>query len=1091
MTTQQSSQALPSHYVGIGASAGGLEAIEQFFQSVPSEAGLAFIVIQHLSPDYKSMMVELLSKKTQMPVLRAEEGMVVAENTIYLIPPKKNLTIFHGKLLLSDQRPHDRWINLPIDIFFRSLAEDQGDKAVGIILSGTGSDGSRGVRAIKEFGGMIMVQDEHDARFDGMPKSAYSTGMADFVLKATEMPEKLMAYVKYPYLTKTERGEKLVQADEGLTAIFSMLRSKTKVDFTYYKPSTVIRRIERRMNVNQIDDLNAYIVLLKSNNRELTTLYRELLIGVTNFFRDKEAFDYLAESMLPKLLHKKKNGLFRLWVAGCSSGEEAYSLAILLLEIMDKHKLSTRVKIFATDVDNDAVIVAGSGVYPESIAADVGPALLTKYFQRQGDNYNVSRKIREMVVFAQHNLIKDPPFTNIDMVSCRNLLIYLQPVLQKKALDMFNFSLNPGGILFLGTSESTGEMNSYFSAKHHKWKVYESKGKRNLPAERADTSLPFTPRDHYSKSLTPQPYPSRTYTDPNRRLNDRLLKALANDIIPLTIVINEDLEVVYTVGDAGDYFQLPHGRMDNDIRRMVKKEISIPLTIGIQKAFKEYQEVTYSNISFTGDQGKRIIQINIRPLPASRTQSQYLAILFTEAGLPTVENRDVGKETYDYDKETEQRINDLEQELQFTKENLQATIEELETSNEELQATNEELLASNEELQSTNEELQSVNEELYTVNSEHQRKIMELTELNNDIDNLLTSTEIGTIFLDEKLQLRKFTPHIQEVFNIIESDIGRPISHLTHSLLDIDLIEVVNKVIESSQSSDHKVSSTDGRWFYLRILPYNVAPHTFAGVVITLIEISDLVHAETALENSEARLGLAERVAQFASWQWNISTGSMLFSSTLEQLLGYGTRQLSRTYEAFLTCIHPDDRAPVIERVSYAVENGEDYEVVHRIVRPDGEERTVKQVGVASLGPNGKAIRLTGITIDITEEQPESPELPVNHNKKWEKESLQEGCIVIDQQGIIRSINKPVEHLFGYHSSELIGQNVSLLMPSPHREKHDEYITRYLETGEARIIDTGRSLDAVTKDGERIKIQLSIGEIKIGPQSLFAGIIKS
>jgi two-component system CheB/CheR fusion protein len=1065
MTAQEPTATTPSYYVGIGASAGGLEAIEQFFQGLPLNTGMAFIVIQHLSPDYKSLMVELLSKKTDIPVLRAEEGMIVEKDSIYLIPPKKNLTIFHGKLLLSDQPPHDRWINLPIDIFFRSLAEDQKEKAIGVILSGTGSD--------------------------GMPKSAMSTGTADFILKAEEMSDKLLAFVKYPHLTKVEGGERLVQSDDGLSIIFFMLRSKTKVDFTYYKPSTVLRRIERRMNVNQLDNLRSYIDLLKSSNRELSTLYRELLIGVTNFFRDREAFDHLSENVLPELIRHKKNDPIRVWVAGCSTGEEAYSLAILLRDVLEKNNFTNNVKIFATDVDSDAVITAGTGTYPESIAADVGPFLLSKHFHRQGDNYHISRKIREMVVFAQHNIIADPPFTNIDLISCRNLLIYLQPTLQKKALEMFNFSLNPNGILFLGTSETTGEMSSFFEPKHHKWKIYESRGKRTFFHDKSDGSVPFTPRNHLSRLQTTRSLNRRPEGDPNRQLYDRLFKALSEDIIPLTVVVNEDMEVIYTIGNTGKYFRLPHGKMENDITKMVQQEIAIPLTIGIKKAIKESREITYSNIRFHSDSLSCTIQISIRPLPVSKNQEPLFAILMTEVNGENKNNNDNGSKTYEYDKEIEQRIIDLEQELQFTKENLQATIEELETSNEELQATNEELLASNEELQSTNEELQSVNEELYTVNSEHQRKIMELTELNNDIDNLLTSTEIGTVFLDEQLQVRKFTSPTQQVFNIIESDIGRPFDHLTHHLVGVDMLELVQHVVTTARPFDQKVHTTDGRWFFMRILPYHIAPQTFAGVVITLIEVTDLVHTERALEESEARLQLAEQVVEFASWQWNVATGTMIFARSLERLLGYEPHRLGRTFEALLQCIHPDDRQSVIETVSAAVEKGSDYEVTHRICRPDGSERMVKQVGVASLGVTGKAVRMTGITVDISEDPACGSGATRNNLILHNNEELdQEGLVVIDEHGIIRSVNQGMEALFGYKAEELIGHNVSRLMPAPHRDHHDVYISRYLETGESKVIGIGRQVEVLGKNGELIPAHLSIGEIKIGAGSLFTGVLR-
>ncbi|MCB1766625.1 MAG: chemotaxis protein CheR, partial [Candidatus Competibacteraceae bacterium] len=465
------------YYVGVGASAGGLEALESFFSQMPAESGMAFIVIQHLSPDYKSMMVELLSKRTAMPVRRAEEGMLVEVNSVYLIPPKKNLSIFHGKLLLSES-DHSRGLNLPIDVFLRSLADDQAEKAIGVILSGTGSDGVRGIRAIKEAGGMVMVQSEESAKFDGMPRAAISTGLTDFILPPDEMPAKLTSFVRHPYAAKVDRPQTLLSDEDRLTRIFALLRERTRVDFTFYKPSTVIRRIERRMTVNQIHDLRDYVKFMESYSGEVTTLYRELLIGVTSFFRDHEVFEELEENHLPALFERVAGREVRFWIAGCSTGEEAYSLAMSSREVMERIGRQVDIKIFATDIDRDAILRASNGLYPESIAADLSSKLLTKYFHRREEHYQIDRSIREMVVFAQHNLIKDPPFTNIELVSCRNLLIYLQPVLQRKALELMSFSLNPQGILLLGSSETTGEVSDLYETLHQKYKIYASRGKR-------------------------------------------------------------------------------------------------------------------------------------------------------------------------------------------------------------------------------------------------------------------------------------------------------------------------------------------------------------------------------------------------------------------------------------------------------------------------------------------------------------------------------------------------------------------------------------------------------------------------------------
>ncbi len=836
----------PSHYVGIGASAGGLEALEAFFVNMPVRSNLAFIVVQHLSPDYKSLMVELLSKKTAMPVHRAEDGMEVLADRVYLIPPKKNLTIFHGRLLLNDKESH-QGINLPIDIFFRSLAEDQGEKTVAIVLSGTGSDGTRGVRAIKEMGGMVMVQDEQSAKFDGMPRAAISTGVADFILPPEKMPGQLLAYIAHPYVSGEKHSDLLLRDPDALTRLFAELRDKTKVDFTYYKPSTITRRIERRMSVNQIGDFEEYVRYLQNYPGEVMALYRDLLIGVTNFFRDPEVMQELEENWLPDLLQRLKNREIRCWVAGCSTGEEAYTLAILLKEAMEKAGIVRDVKIFATDIDREAIITASSGIYPESIAGDLPPKIMAKYFYHKEEKLQIARHLREMVVFAQHNLIKDPPFTNIDLISCRNLLIYLQPVLQQKAFSMFNFSLNSGGLLFLGSSESIGEMGDCFETMHQRGKIYRSLGKsqplhRDIIArgrdERGLPGQPFTVRNRE---------PRLTDTENNRVIR-QYLEVAAETYLPLSVVVNERLQIVHIVGNSEGYFKIPSGPAEYDLSKMAARNLAIPLATGVQKVFRSGEELSYTNISLQLRGENRNIRIRIVPMPENKGHELLVAVFFEE-----IEARPVTGESftvYDASAETQQRINDLEQELQFARENLQATIEELETSNEELQATNEELLASNEELQSTNEELQSTNEELYTVNAEHQNKIIELTELNNDVDNLLTSSRIGTLLLDEDLEIRKFSPEIANIFHIMEKDIGRPISHITHRLQGFEPLAVIAAVQKSNVPAEQEVQADGGRWYLVRVIPYAIGPNAFSGVVFSFIDITAARATSSHLESS-------------------------------------------------------------------------------------------------------------------------------------------------------------------------------------------------------------------------------------------------
>ncbi len=828
---EKKSSPTPTHIVGIGASAGGLEAIETFFKNMPANSNLAFVVVQHLSPDYKSLMVELLTKKTDMPVHRAENGMQVLAGNIYLIPPKKNLTIFHGKLLLND-KVSNQGISLPIDIFLRSLAEDQAEKAIAIILSGTGSDGTRGVRAIKEFGGMVMVQSEESAKFDGMPRAAISTGVADFILPAEEMPTQLLAYVAHPYVSGEKQRDHLLQDADALTRLFAELREKTKVDFTFYKPSTITRRIERRMSVNQISDFEEYVRYLQNYPGEVMNLYRDLLIGVTNFFRDPEAMTELEERWLPELLRNTQKREIRFWVAGCSTGEEAYTIAIIVKEVLEKLAISRDIKIFATDIDRGAIVTAGAGIYPEGILGDLPPRITSKYFYHKEDKLQIARHLREMVVFAQHNLIKDPPFTNIDLISCRNLLIYLQPVLQRKAFEMFNFSLNPNGLLFLGSSETIGEMTDFFDPLHQKYKIFRSKGKTQLLRDELTVSA--------KENRSPAQIRDRRHNDSDgNRLIKKFLEVAAQQYLPLSVVVNDQLEVIHIIGNAEGIFTLPSGPMDFNITKMAPKGLAIPLATGIQKVFRTKEPLTYTNVRLQTRNEDHTLNIRILPLPETKGHDMMVAVFLETISTRPVTTNLPATATYDLDEEHQQRIDDLEHELQFARENLQATIEELETSNEELQATNEELLASNEELQSTNEELQSTNEELYTVNAEHQNKIIELTELNNDVDNLLTSSRIGTLLLDEDLEIRKFSPEISKIFYIMEKDIGRPLTHLAHRLVDLDPFAAVRTVQQTNQPLEQEVRAEQSRWFLMRILPYAIGPNIFSGVVLTFVDITE------------------------------------------------------------------------------------------------------------------------------------------------------------------------------------------------------------------------------------------------------------
>ncbi len=955
-------QSRPLFYVGIGASAGGLEALDSFFSHMPPSSGLAFVIVQHLSPDYKSMMVELLAKRTSMTVLRAEEGMLVEPDTLYLIPPRKQLAIFQGKLFLKEIDPR-RSVNLPIDVFLRSLADDQAEKAVAVILSGTGSDGVRGLRAVKEAGGMIMVQSEESSKFDGMPRAAISTGLADVVLPPHEMPSRLLSFSRRPMVRNSE-ARQLFTNEDILARLFALLREQTKVDFSLYKESTISRRIERRMTVNQVNELDQYVRMLEERPGEVTTLYRELLIGVTSFFRDKEVFEELCNTFLPELLRGTADREIRFWVAGCSTGEEAYTLAILARECMDRIKQPINIKIFATDIDKDALLFAGNGLYPESIAADLPPGFLTKYFLHKGEHYQVQRFVREMVVFAQHNLVKDPPFTNIDLVSCRNLLIYLQPVLQQKVMTSFNFSLKQKGILLLGESETPGEMEEYFEIMHHRYKIFRSLGKKRLPVEgprlqQAGTNMSSTRQGYGAIYRGAQPLGVQE----EERLQERLLQSLSGEYIPLTAVVNERMELLHLVGHSEGILYIPPGKIINDITRMVVKELAIPLATGLQKVFQDSQEIKYNNIRLPQQEGSRLLHLNIKRLPGKQGQEALAAVFFQEMPHQTYNQESVNEGALEYDvsKEAEQRINDLEQELQFTKENLQATIEELETSNEELQATNEELLASNEELQSTNEELQSVNEELHTVNAEYQSKIMELTEITNDLDNLIAATHIGTLFLDENLDIRKYTSEVGDIFHIQESDVGRPVAHLRHKLEGVEPFYLIEEVVQIGESRQKEVRTLDGRWFLMRVMPYNIGGSSMtSGAVLTFTDIGPIKRSEEKLQMRHAQLLSMFNSIDHIIYVIDFNTYQILYANTTAQeafgkdlVGGICYQELQGFSEPCHFCTNP-----VIKQMHYKPYRWEHYNPVNR--------RYYQIVDQMIRWPDGRDVRFE-LAIDITE----------------------------------------------------------------------------------------------------------------------------
>jgi len=822
--------------VGIGASAGGLEALHMLFDHMKPDIGAAFVIIQHLSPNYKSFMAELLQPHTKMPVHIAEHDMTLKKDNIYLIPPNKSMTLHGGKLQLSDKTGG---LHLPIDIFFHSLAMDRGRYAIGVILSGTGSDGSKGIASIKENGGLVLAQDDRSAKFDGMPKSAMLTGLVDNVVSPAEMQRKIEAFIAGDVIVPDVHDPMQVPDpnETQIGELFDLLRAKTSIDFTEYKRAGVLRRIQRRMVMSRILDYDQYIDLLRQDVREISLLHKDLLIGVTHFFRDAKAFEAIATKVIPQIFeNKKEESEIRVWVAGCSTGEEAYSLAVLFMDQMQKSGKKLNLKIFATDLDKQSVDYASQGTYPNTIAQAVPPDLLSKYFIPRHDSYTISDEIRKRIIFAPHNIIKDPPFINMDLITCRNMLIYLQPKMQQRVISLFHFALNPRGFLFLGPSETIGRLGGLFTIFDKRWNIFQQ---NEAPAGSSYSAIGISDQlNDKTSGARPPAEPSYTFRQlkQQRRTDDMNLTYL-EEHFPPSIVVDEHLDIVHMTGRIEPFIAMSKGKPSLNVHKMFHSHLSVAIVTALHKARKERKELVYRNFK-TGLADAPVIDLTIRPF--SLTNKAYEHLLIVIFAKSQVESAAPQDEKQELESNVNQRVLDLEQELLRAEETLQITIEELETSNEELQATNEELVAANEELQSANEELQSVNEELLTLNSEYQGKIQEMTELNNDMDNFLTSTRIGTIFLDTEMRVRRFTPAVTNEIHLLDIDIGRPISHIKHHFEYDDLLADAKQVLQTLVPVEREVKSSTGKWYSLRILPYRTADQFVQGTVITFVDITDL-----------------------------------------------------------------------------------------------------------------------------------------------------------------------------------------------------------------------------------------------------------
>lgn len=847
----------PFPIVAIGASAGGLEALEQFFSHVPADSGMAFVVIQHLDPERKGMMPELLQRATSMAVMQARNRVKVKPNCVYVIPPNSELSILHDSLhLLEPVAP--RGLRLPIDFFFRTLADDRHEQAIGVILSGMGSDGTLGARAIKEHGGLVLAQEALSAKFDSMPSSVINAGLADIIASAEKLPQCIIEMLDSSPATPTGSDAIALESEEQKSAfakICVLLKERTSHDFSLYKKTTVYRRIERRMAIHQIEHIADYVPYLRKNPQELDLLFKELLIGVTSFFRDPATWSYLQDKALPELLATYPAGTaLRAWVAGCSTGEEAYSLAITFRELEERLNPADRhsLQIFATDLDPDAIERARQGIYPPNIAANISEERLKRFFVENatGQGYRVAKDIREMVVFAPQNIIMDPPFTKLDILTCRNLLIYLGPELQKKLLPLFHYSLKPGGILMLGSAESIGSFGNLFEPLEGKARLFR-RGRSPLP----NAVLDFPTRQFSLKAEKLMDTKPESGANNLQRLADDLL---LQNFSPVAVLVNATGDLVYISGRTSKYLEPAAGKVNWNIYAMAREGLRQAIALALPKALRSGETAHCQNLCVDGNGGSQMLNLTVHPIQEPAGLRGMAMLVFTDIPTPPAPVSVSGKRSprrSERELAMEQALARAVQETQSLREEMQTSQEEVKSASEELQSTNEELQSTNEELTTSKEEMQSLNEELQTVNVELQSKVDELSSANNDMKNLLNSTDMATVFLDNALHVRRFTTQATRLFKLIASDVGRPLSDIVTDLAYPELKLDAEEVLRTLVFSDREIVTSDGRWFQVKIMPYRTLENVIDGVVITFNDISraKILEAELRAVSQDAK----------------------------------------------------------------------------------------------------------------------------------------------------------------------------------------------------------------------------------------------
>jgi two-component system CheB/CheR fusion protein len=1059
--------------VGIGASAGGLAPLKAFFEALPSDIGAAFVVIQHLEPKHDSSTAEILARSTTMPAVQVINGMKVEPNHVYVIPPNVYLTLNDHTFQLAEPILR-HGLRMPIDNFLWSLAEQHEERAIAIIVSGTGSDGSLGLKAIKGGGGLVLAQSPETTEFDGMPRSAIATGMVDVACAVKDMPKHLIDYLKNPYivaLTNTKQAETAAPNDaQQLNSILALLQTRSGQDFRVYKQGTLSRRINRRMDLHHINSMADYLKFMRAQKDEATLLFKDLLIGVTAFFRDTEAFEALNRKVIvPLVATKHADEVIRVWVPGCASGEEAYSIAMLLIEAIDQANKHCQIQIFASDIDEAALAVGRSGLYPKNVVANLSAERLRRFFSKEDDCYRINQSVRESVTFATQNLISDPPFSNLDLISCRNLLIYLNSDVQSKILSLFHFALRQDGCLFLGHSETSSQQEDLFETLAKKWRIY-----RRCGAARP-TNLVF-PSGSRTKIDKPGISPKIT-SNQRVRLGEVAQQYLLKEFSPAAVLVNHNHQILHFSGPTSRYLEQPPGAPTQDLLTLARHELRTKLRIALRRVISEKQRIVVDDVQVLRDGIKVVINVILRPVLVPKLSEPLILITFEDLlGLPLVS----------HDKKVEGKqsapslLQQMENELLITREDLQSNIEELESANEELQAANEEVMSVNEELQSSSEEmesskeeLQSMNEELSTVNSQYKDKVDELAKTNDDLSNLLTSTDIATLFISAQLKIGRFTPATGRLLNLLVSDIGRPLRDIRLKFTDSCLLEDAQLVLDKLSPIESEINTEDGMCYLRRIVPYRTTDNRIEGVVITFINITQRKKAEednlrlaTVIRDSNDAVTLTDPEGKIIAW----NKGAIdTYGWSEQEALTMNIREL----------IPENSLDNTFQLLQRRLKREDIHSAETQRISKDGQIIEVSQTVTPLFDKAGKITAIANTEHNISRRKRAEESLRASEaNFRALVESAPDALVIVNRQGKIEEANSQAENLFGYAKSELLGMEVEDLMPPRYASGHVIKRKEYVAQPKVRVIGNGLELFALNKSSEEIPIEVSLSPIE-------------